>query len=95
MDRAHVLRRLGRYADALTAWQALTYGGGRTPVVAAVEAAKLLEHRLRDPSAALAMAERGLDLADRRRALGMPEPALETNLVVRRDRLRRRLRRAA
>ena len=95
VDRAHVLRRLGRYDDALTAWQSLTYGRGRTTVVAAIEAAKLLEHRLRDPGAALAMAERGLALADRRRALGMPEPALETNLVVRRDRLRRRLRRAA
>jgi hypothetical protein len=95
VDRAHVLRRLGRYDDALTAWQSLTYGRGRATVVAAIEAAKLLEHRLRDPGAALVMTERGLALADRRRALGMPEPALETNLVVRRDRLRRRLRRAA
>jgi tetratricopeptide (TPR) repeat protein len=95
IDRAHVLRRLGRYAEALGAWQALTYGRGRTTVIAAIEAAKLLEHRLREPAAALAMAERGLALAERRRAIGFPEPALETNLVVRRDRLRRRLRRAA
>jgi RNase H-like protein len=95
VDRAHVLRRLGRYAEALTAWHALTYGRGRTTVIATIEAAKLLEHRLRDPTAALAMAERGLALAERRRSLGLPEPALETNLVVRRDRLRRRLKRAA
>jgi RNase H-like protein len=95
VDRAHVLRRLGRYGEALTAWQSLTYGRGRTPVVATIEASKLLEHRLRDPAAALLMVERGLTLAERRRAIGMPEPALETSLVVRRDRLRRRLRRAA
>jgi len=63
--------------------------------VATIEASKLLEHRLRDPAAALSMVERGLTLAERRRAIGMPEPALETNLVVRRDRLRRRLRLAA
>jgi hypothetical protein len=94
VDRAHVLRRLGRSEAALTAWTGLTYGRGRTTIVAAIEAAKLLEHRLRDPTAALAMTERGLRLAERRRSLGMPEPALETNLVVRRDRLRRRLGRA-
>jgi hypothetical protein len=95
IDRAHVLRRLGRFDDALTAWQTLTYGRGRIQVVAAIESAKILEHRLRDPLGAMAAVERGLVLADRRRGMGMPEPALETNLVVRRERLRRRLRRAA
>lgn len=91
VDRAHVLRRLGRYDEALTAWQVLTYGRGRTTILAAIEAAKLLEHRLRQPPAALKMVERGLGLADRRRALGMPEPALEADLHHRARRLRSRL----
>ena len=77
-----MLRRLGRFGDALTAWQALTYGRGRTTVVAAIEAAKLLEHRIGDPNAALLMAERGLDLAGRRRALGMPEPVSATSATI-------------
>jgi hypothetical protein len=43
----------------------------------------------------LATVERGLDLADRRRARGMPEPALEADLRHRWRRLRARLARAA
>jgi len=94
-DRAHLLRRLGRIDDAVEAWDAIACGPGRTAVVATIEAAKLREHRLGDAFGALATVERGLDLADRRRARGMPEPALEADLRHRWRRLRARLARAA
>lgn len=91
VDRAHLLRRLGRVDDALAAWDALACGPGRTALLAAIEAAKLREHRIGDPAAALATVERGLVLADRRRARGLPEPALEADLRHRWRRLRGRL----
>jgi uncharacterized protein YprB with RNaseH-like and TPR domain len=91
VDRARLLRRLGRTVDALEAWESLAHGPGRTAIVAAIEAAKLREHRLADAGGALAAVERGLNLADRRRALGMPEPDLEIDLRHRWQRLRRRL----
>jgi RNase_H superfamily len=91
VDRAHLLRRLGRIEDALAAWSALAAGPGRTALVARIEIAKLREHRLRDRSGALAAALDGLDAADRRRRLGWPEPALEADLARRIVRLRRRV----
>ena len=90
VDRAHLLRRLGRVTEALEAWDALACGPGRAAILAAIEAAKLREHRLSDPVGAMASVERGLALAARRRALGMPEPALEADLAHRRRRLARR-----
>ena len=95
VDRAHLLRRLGRVDEAIEAWDALACGPGRTAVVAAIEAAKLREHRSGDPAGAMAAVERGLHLADRRRARGMPEPALEADLRHRWRRLRDRLARTA
>ena len=91
VDRAHLLRRLGRTVDALEAWEGLAHGPGRTAILAAIEVAKLREHRLADIPGALAAVERGLALADRRRTLGMSEPALEHDLRHRWRRLRRRL----
>jgi tetratricopeptide (TPR) repeat protein len=91
VDRAHLLRRLGRVDDALEAWDALACGPGRTAILAAIESAKLREHRTGDRAAALATVERGLALADRRRARGLPEPALEADLRHRWRRLRGRL----
>ena len=95
VDRAHLLRRLGRIDEAIEAWDALACGPGRTAVVAAIEAAKLREHRSGDPAGAMAAVERGLHLADGRRARGMPEPALEADLRHRWRRLRDRLARTA
>ena len=95
VDRAHLLRRLGRIDEAIEAWDALAYGPGRTALVAAIEAAKLREHRRADPVGAMTAVERGLHLADRRRARGLPEPALEADLRHRWRRLRARLARAA
>jgi hypothetical protein len=91
VDRAHLLRRLGRIGEAVEAWDALACGPGRIAVVAAIEAAKLREHRLGDLAGALATAERGLALAERRRRLGLPEPALERDLSRRAARIRHRL----
>jgi tetratricopeptide (TPR) repeat protein len=95
VDRAHLLRRLGRMTEALEAWDALACGPGRVAIVAAVEAAKLREHRLGDPAAAWTSSVRGLELAERRRRLGRPEPDLEADLRRRLRRLRLRLDRRA
>jgi hypothetical protein len=93
LDRAHVLRRLGRIEDACDAWRALAASPGRLGVVASIELAKLREHRFGDHVGALEAATRGLAAAERRRRLGRPEPALEANLEHRLARLRRRLER--
>ncbi len=90
VDRAHLLRRLGRYDDAVAAWTALAAGPGRTALVARIEIAKLREHRLGDHPGALSAAIDGLAVAHRRRGLGLPEPALEADLGRRIARLRRR-----
>ena len=89
VDRAHLLRRLGRFRASAEAWTALAAGPGRTAIVARIELAKLREHRLRDRPGALAAALDGLAAAERRRGLGMPEPALEADLRRRIARLRR------
>ena len=89
-ERAHLLRRLGRYEDAVEAWDALAAGPSRLAIVAAVELAKLHEHRLRDRSEALRATARGLMLIERRRRLGRPEPSLEADLRRRLARLQRR-----
>jgi RNase_H superfamily len=91
LDRAHLLRRVGRYRDAAEAWAGVAAGPGRTAIVAWIELAKLREHRLGDPAGALDATLRGAAAADRRRQLGMPEPALETDLRHRLARLRRRV----
>jgi hypothetical protein len=90
MDRAHVLRRLGRWADAADAWEAIAMGTGRNAIIATIELAKLREHRLADRAAAMAAVLRGFSLIERRRRIGRPEPALEADLIRRHDRLRRR-----
>jgi hypothetical protein len=91
LDRAHLLRRLGRYADSAEAWTRVAAGPGRTAIVAWIELAKLREHRLADVAGALEAASRGAAAADRRRQLAMPEPALEADLRRRLARLRRRV----
>lgn len=95
IDRAHLLRRLGRYPEAMEAWSGIAAGPGRCALVAWIEVAKLREHRLGDPAGALAATESGLRAADRRRQLGMPEPRLDDDLTRRRRRLLRRLSRAS
>ncbi len=91
VERAHLLRRLGRWDEAAEAWASLAAGPGRTAIVAAIELAKIREHRLRDPLGAMRATGDGLALAERRGGLGRPEPRLEADLRARARRLRRRL----
>jgi uncharacterized protein YprB with RNaseH-like and TPR domain len=91
VERAHLLRRLGRWDEAADAWASLAAGPGRTAIVAAIELAKIREHRLRDPLGAMRATGDGLALAERRGGLGRPEPRLEADLRARARRLRRRL----
>jgi hypothetical protein len=90
VDRAHLLRRLGRHRDAADAWTSLAAGSGRNAVIAAIELAKVYEHRLGNRSAAMAAVLLGFALLERRRRIGRPEPALETDLLRRHARLLRR-----
>jgi len=90
VDRAHLLRRLGRHGEAADAWEAVAAGTGRSAIIATIELAKLHEHRLGDRGSALRAVLRGFSLTDRRRRLGMPEPALEADLIRRHERLVRR-----
>jgi hypothetical protein len=91
VDRAHMLRRLGRHTAAADAWTALSAGSGRIAIVAAIELAKIREHRLRDRPGALEAVVHGLETVERRRRIGRPEPALEADLLRRATRLRRRI----
>jgi hypothetical protein len=90
VERAHLLRRLGRHREAEAAWLDLAAGVGRVAALAAVELAKVREHRLRDVTGAMAAVELGWRILERRRRLGRPEPRLEGELVRRGARLRRR-----
>ena len=91
VERARVLRRLGRFGDAAEAWQHVAAGGGTRAVLAWIEVSKLREHRLADPAGAFDAVRAGWHLADRNRQIGRPLPQLEADLVERGRRLRRRL----
>ena len=90
-DRARLLRRLGRYAEAETAWLGIADSGGTPGALAWVEIAKIREHRRRDPEAALAATLASLRLVERRRFIGRPDARLERDLARRAARLRRRI----
>jgi hypothetical protein len=90
-DRARVLRRLGRWAEAAEAWQTAAAAGDALGAIAWIEVAKLREHRLDDPAGALAAARAAWHVLERARLLGRPHPRLETDLVRRGARLTTRL----
>jgi hypothetical protein len=91
VERAHVLRRLGRVDEAARTWSDLAVGTTRQAAVAAIELAKLREHRLGDLDGALDATRRAWSILDRRRRLARPEARLEADLVRRGARLRSRL----
>lgn len=91
IERARLLRRLGRRAEAVEAWLAIASEGGRSAIVAWIAVAKELEHSARDPAGALAATQRAEELLSRRRALGLSFPEAERDLPRRRARLLRRL----
>ena len=86
-ERARLLRRLARYADAEAAWLGLTASRGTVGALAWVEVAKLREHRLGDLPGALEAAVAALRLVERQAWLGRPLPRLEAALGVRLARL--------
>lgn len=90
IERGRLLRRLGRYKEAVAVWLDLAAGPGAVAVQAWIEVAKLREHRLADLAGALDAASRATALAGRRRRLGLGDPAVERALARRLDRLRRR-----
>jgi hypothetical protein len=91
IERARLLRRLGRHVDAVGAWLDLAGGRGAIAVQAWIEIAKLREHRLGDPAGALDAATRAAMLAEARRRMGLGDPPTERALRARLDRLRRRV----
>ena len=91
VERARLLRRLGRHDEALATWRDLGLGGGPWAGVGWVEVAKILEHRRADPTGALEACTRADRIAERSRLLGRRLPQLEADLVRRRRRLARRI----
>jgi tetratricopeptide (TPR) repeat protein len=91
IERARLLRRMGRGGEAIEAWRVVTDYGGRPAILAWIAIAKELEHRVRDPAAALQAVRQAEELLGRRRALGAFFPDAERDLPHRRARLRRRL----
>ena len=94
-DRARLLRRVGRYADAEAAWIQVADDGGTLGALAWVEVAKLREHHGRDLDAALAATLAALRLVERARVIGRGTAQVERDLMRRSSRLRRRIGRRA
>jgi hypothetical protein len=90
VERARLLRRLGRFDDAAAAWEGLGSGPGPLAAHAWVEVAKLREHRLGDLRGAFVAATRAAGLADRRRRFGFVDPAFDRALAARLLRLAKR-----
>lgn len=90
-ERARLLRRIGRFGDALAAWHEVTRAGGRAGARAWIAIAKHHEHRRRDPGTALAAVDRADALVARARIHGRIPGGLEADLARRRTRLRMRL----
>ncbi len=94
-DRARLLRRVGRYADAEAAWIQIADEGGTLGALAWVEVAKLREHHRRDLEGALAATMAALRLVERARIVGRGTARVERDLLRRSSRLRRRIGRRA
>jgi uncharacterized protein YprB with RNaseH-like and TPR domain len=91
VERARLLRRLGRFEEATGVWEAIGAGAGPLSAHAWIEVAKLREHRLHDLAGALIAAERARAVIDRRRRIGRYDPTLDRALAGRLERLHRRL----
>jgi hypothetical protein len=91
VERARLLRRLGRIEDAREAWRSIAPTGGPTGAAAWIEIAKIHEHVDRDPVAALEASVRARVMLNRSRAIGRPVPRLEREVAHRIGRLRRRI----
>jgi uncharacterized protein YprB with RNaseH-like and TPR domain len=100
-ERARLLGRLGRRADAYTAWLEIALRGGPGAALAWLHVARHREHRERDIAGALAACREAATVAERARLWDQPMLAIEADLERRMARLRRKsfapraLRRAA
>jgi hypothetical protein len=86
-ERARLLRRLARYADAEAVWLGLAASRGTVGALAWIEVAKLREHRLGDLPGALEAATAAVRLVERQAWLGRPVPSLEAAIGRRLARL--------
>jgi uncharacterized protein len=101
-ERARLLTRIGRRAEAHAAWLELALRGGPGAALAWLHVARHREHRERDVAGALAACHEAAAVAERARLWDRPMAAIEADLARRMARLRRksfaagqRLRRAA
>jgi uncharacterized protein len=88
-ERARLLARVGRRAEAHTAWLEICRRGGPGAGVAWLQVARFREHVQRDVAGALEACREAIAIADRARMWGDPLIAVETDLARRLPRLRR------
>jgi hypothetical protein len=88
-ERARLLALLGRRPEAFAAWLDIAQRGGPGAADAWLHVARYREHSLRDLGGALEACRHALGVAERNRAWGRPQPAIEHDLARRMARLRR------
>jgi len=91
-QRALLLARLGRRAEALQAWLSLAERGGPGAALAWLRVARYREHQERDLEGALEACRRAAEVCHRSRSWGRPLFGAEHDLRHRQARLERRLR---
>lgn len=91
VDRARLLARLGRHAEACSDWRSIADAGGRLSALGWIQLAKHLEHRERSAGRAYESAIQAAAVAQRTRASGSPQRWVERDLDRRLPRLRRLL----
>ncbi|MEP7360190.1 MAG: ribonuclease H-like domain-containing protein [Chloroflexota bacterium] len=89
-ERARLLGRLGRRADAHFAWLEIAARGGPGAALAWLHVARHREHRERDVVGALAACHEAAAVAERARLWDRPMAAIEADLERRMARLRRK-----
>lgn len=90
-DRARLLARLGRRAEAVDAWLDIGRRGGPGAAIAWLHVARHREWIERDYAGAIDACQQALAVADRARLWGRVVPSVEQDLARRLPRLRRRL----
>jgi hypothetical protein len=88
-DRARLLARVGRRAEAYAAWCEIALRGGPGAGVAWLAVARYREHTLRDIAGALDACQQASGVVERARAWGAPLHGVERDLARRLPRLRR------
>jgi uncharacterized protein YprB with RNaseH-like and TPR domain len=89
-ERARLLARLGRRADAYLAWLEIAMRGGPGAALAWLHVARHREHRERDVAGAIAACHEAAAVCERARLWDRPMLAIEADLERRMARLRRK-----